>query len=146
MQKGPWENEPEGIKMTPIDTNQAAIAKFLRSNGAKVDSTTKMGGGFPDLLVTYRGLVAVVEVKQPGRKLRPDQVKWHNLRPGMVFIIHSEDEAGTLLRMIDELMTFLRACALSSENEDGRFPALGEILLQSEVAYDHRPRRKARSR
>jgi hypothetical protein len=54
------------------DKNQQVIVDALRAVGAFVFDAALVGGGFPDLIVAYRGVVHLVEVKNPensyGRK------------------------------------------------------------------------------
>lgn len=50
-----------------VDDNQAAIVAALRQAGASVAITSGVGGGFPDLVVGYRGANYLMEVKD-GRK------------------------------------------------------------------------------
>jgi hypothetical protein len=49
------------------DANHSAIGKALRAIGASVADTSRVGGGFPDLVVGYRGKTLLLEVKD-GRK------------------------------------------------------------------------------
>jgi len=86
------------------DTNQPEIVKWFRAHGAQVSSTTKMGGGFPDLLVTYKGFHAMVEVKRLGETLRPNQERWHKTRQGLTFVVHDIDEAQLVLIAIDDIV------------------------------------------
>lgn len=57
---------------TKIDKNQKAIVEALEAAGASVLVTSRMGSGFPDLVVGLRGKNILIEVKNPensyGRK------------------------------------------------------------------------------
>lgn len=65
----------------------------LRSVGASVFSTATIGKGFPDLVVGFRGVTYLMEVKAPTGKLRPAQtaflLKWR----GRAVVVHSVEEA-----------------------------------------------------
>ena len=58
------------------DKNQAAIVAALRQIGVSVLLLSPLGVGAPDLLCSYRGRLTLVELKTPGGKLRPSQVRW----------------------------------------------------------------------
>ena len=81
------------------DENHAAVVDALRSMGATVHSAAAMGDGFPDLVVGYRGLTHLVEVKSgakapSARKLTPAQVAWHSAwRGGPVLVVTNPLEA-----------------------------------------------------
>lgn len=81
-----------------VDANQAEIVAALRKAGAKVEHMHAMGGGFPDLLVMWRGVLTLLEVKDgnkppSARKLTPDQVKWHAEWKECVFVVESVEQA-----------------------------------------------------
>lgn len=64
-----------------IDDNQAEIVAALRDSGATVHSLAAMGKGCPDLLVGFRGVTYLLEVKDgskppSARKTTPDQDAW----------------------------------------------------------------------
>lgn len=63
-------------KYGKTDLNQNEIVKALRQVGAKVTSTASIGGGFPDIVVIYRGKVYLFEIKQKGEWLTDDQQEW----------------------------------------------------------------------
>lgn len=50
------------------DLNQDAIVAELLAFGCSVRKTHQLGGGFPDLVVGWRGRTLLVEVKQPGKE------------------------------------------------------------------------------
>lgn len=80
------------------DANQAAIVRTLRQAGASVQPIHMVGSGTPDLLVGYRGLNFVLEVKDgskppSARRLTPDEREWHDAWRGQVWIVETEDEA-----------------------------------------------------
>ena len=83
-----------------VDANQAAIVAVLRKMGASVQSLAAIGGGCVDLLVGYRGVNHVVEIKDGDkppskRRLTDDQVDWHrNWRGGAVVMLESAAEAA----------------------------------------------------
>jgi hypothetical protein len=77
-----------------IDQNQPEIVEALRAAGHYVQSTAMMGRGFPDLLAVKKsGLPVLLEVKMPGERLTPDELKWHRAFPGPVFVVCSIEEA-----------------------------------------------------
>jgi len=86
-----------------IDDNQQAIVNILRTAGATVVLLSSVGKGVPDLLVGFRGVTLLMEIKDgkkppSDRKLTTDQQKWHaEWRGGALAIVDSADSA---LRMI----------------------------------------------
>jgi len=81
------------------DANHAEIVQALRAIGCRVQDLSRVGGGVPDLLVGWRGRLALIEIKDgakvpSARALTPDQVKWHAEWQGMpVAVVKSADEA-----------------------------------------------------
>lgn len=69
------------MRAARTDANHAAIVKALRQIGASVFDASRVGGGFPDLVVGYRGRNFLLEVKDgkksPSRRqLTEAQVKF----------------------------------------------------------------------
>jgi Holliday junction resolvase len=69
-------------RMARVDGNQAAIVKDLRQIGCEVQHLHTIGKGCPDLLVAFKGVWYLVEVKDGEKpaaqqKLTPDEVAWH---------------------------------------------------------------------
>lgn len=75
------------------DANQKEIVAVLRSVGASVQSLAPVGHGVPDLLVGFRGITYLIEVKTPTGKLTPDQIRWHGDWRGGVGICITADDA-----------------------------------------------------
>jgi len=75
------------------DRNHAEIRDCLRKMGVKVFDTSRLGGGFPDLVACHRGRVYLFEVKMPGCKLTPDEVEFHREYDGYVSIVYSVEDA-----------------------------------------------------
>lgn len=87
------------MKFAKIDANQTQVVEALRAAGATVQSLATIGKGCPDLLVGYRGVTVLLEVKD-GRKpasqqkLTLDQEKWHsNWGGGILAVVNSPDAA-----------------------------------------------------
>ena len=80
------------------DANQTEIVETLRTVGATVQPLHSVGVGCPDLLVGFRGLNYLIEVKDgrkppSERKLTPDQVEWHSEWTGQVDIAEWPEDA-----------------------------------------------------
>ena len=86
-----------------IDANQEQIVAALRAMGATVRIVTQ-GNGLPDLLVGFRVMTILMEVKDgqkvpSARKLTPAEQKFfEEWRGGIVAIVNSVDEAIDLLK------------------------------------------------
>lgn len=57
------------------DSTHRDIRDGLRRLGCDVEDTADLGDDFPDLVVGYRGITYLLEVKSPGKKLRPGQAE-----------------------------------------------------------------------
>jgi hypothetical protein len=81
-----------------IDANQPEIVKALRAAGASVQSLADLGRGVPDLLVGWRGINLLFEVKDgakrpSARRLTPGEEQWHRRWRGQVVVVESVDDA-----------------------------------------------------
>ena len=60
----------------------------LRAAGASVVDVSQVGQGLPDLIVGRGGITRLLEVKEPGGRLKPDQIAfiatWRGLEPRVV--------------------------------------------------------------
>jgi len=75
------------------DGNHKAIAQRLEELGCSVADTSQVGGSFPDLVVGLLGRDYLVEVKEVGKFLTDDQVKFHqNWRGEPPVTIWTEDQ------------------------------------------------------
>jgi len=80
------------------DANHAAIVATLRAIGASVVSLADIGGGCPDLLVGYRGVNLLLEVKDgnkppSARKLTQAEQKFFGDWRGIVYIVFNDSDA-----------------------------------------------------
>lgn len=85
-----------------VDANQKQIVKALRQAGATVQHLHAVGAGCPDLLVGFRRINYLMEVKDgkkppSARKLTADQVEWHDEWRGWAHVVKSVDEALAVL-------------------------------------------------
>ena len=72
-----------------VDKNQPAIVAALREAGATVEQLHAVGHGCPDLVVGFRGVNYLMEIKNPfGRlKLTYSQRAWHGRWRGQVVVV-----------------------------------------------------------
>ena len=85
-----------------IDTNQTQLVHQLRQIGASVYPTHTVGGGFPDLVVGYRGVNYLFEVKNPTmppskQRLTPEEAQLHDTWAGRIHIVRTLDECLAIL-------------------------------------------------
>ena len=85
-----------------IDRNQPAIVSALRDVGASVQSLASLGDGVPDILVEFRKVLFLMEIKDPAkppskRQLTPDQVEWHRRWGGPVHIVETIEDAFNVI-------------------------------------------------
>lgn len=81
-----------------VDQNQLEIIKALMAIGCTVADTSRAGEGFPDLVVGYKGVNHLLEVKDgsksPSRRtLTPSQVSFHFKWRGRVSVVTNAEEA-----------------------------------------------------
>lgn len=84
------------------DKNQQEIMDCLRKMGAVVHDLSKNGKGIPDLLIGYRGLTSLAEVKSSTKATyTKDQDKFNaDWKGDKVFRINDLDDA---IKLIEEL-------------------------------------------
>ena len=85
-----------------VDDNQKEIVKVFRAMGATVQHLHYVGKGCPDVLVGFRGINELVEIKDGAkppsqRKLTNDEQEWHKAWNGSITIIDSIDQATMLI-------------------------------------------------
>ena len=90
------------MRAKKVDLNQMEIVATLRKIGATVQSLASVGNGCPDLLVGFRGINYLMEVKDgdkapSAQKLTLYQVLWHIEWCGKVHIVRSVDDAFQVL-------------------------------------------------
>jgi len=94
------------MRTKKTDDNQAEIVQSLRKIGASVQDLSGVGGGCPDLLVGFRGVNYLMEIKRntergvvkPSEsKLNARQVEWHGVWNGQVCVVRTPEEAINLI-------------------------------------------------
>ena len=81
-----------------IDANQVATVKALRDCGMSVCLLSAVGKGVPDLLVGWRGVNVLIELKDGAKKpseqsLTKDQQDFHATWNGQVIVANSPTAA-----------------------------------------------------
>lgn len=76
-----------------VDANQGEIVDALRAVGASVQDLHELGRGVPDLLVGWRGVNVLMEVKAQGGALNDRETRWHSEWRGQVAVVRSVEEA-----------------------------------------------------
>lgn len=81
-----------------IDSNQNEIVAALRKiPNLSVQITSQLGNGFVDLVIGYRGINYLIELKdgkkpKSAQKLTPDEELWHSKWNGQKAVCNSLDE------------------------------------------------------
>lgn len=79
-----------GYRRVKRDANHAEIARALRAAGRTVVDLAKVGGGVPDLLVSWPGGLVLMEVKAPGGRVLASQdefrASWRGPRGSLVVV------------------------------------------------------------
>ena len=82
------------IRAARTDENQKTIVEILRKHHMEVQHLHSVGKGCPDLLVGYKGVNVLLEIKRDEtKKLTPDQVIWHHNWRGQVATVATAEEA-----------------------------------------------------
>lgn len=81
-----------------IDENQPDIVQVLRGVGASVQILSQVGQGCPDLLVGFRSVNWLLEVKNPNmpksdQALTKDEKAWHQDWQGQRAIVWTPQDA-----------------------------------------------------
>jgi hypothetical protein len=86
-----------------VDSNHSDIVKTLRDLGCSVFDTSRVAGGFPDLVVGRNNKTVLVEVKADEKsKFTPAQELFMmNWRGSTVVRIDSVDSAIRLVKLLD---------------------------------------------
>lgn len=85
------------------DANQREIVDALRKAGASVHVTSSLGGGFPDLVVGFRGKNYLMEIKRPkpGEPLlTEDETAFLEAWEGQAYVVTSVRQALAMLGAI----------------------------------------------
>jgi Holliday junction resolvase len=98
------------MRYAKVDANQTAVVSALRAAGASVQSLASVGKGVPDLLIGFRGVNLLMEVKdgnkaKSAQKLTEDQLKWHGQWLGPISIVDGPEAALRALGVICEIPT-----------------------------------------
>ena len=84
------------------DANQNAVVAYLRNLGMSVCILSPMGKGIPDLLVGWRGLNVLLELKDGAKppsaqELTADERDWHAKWAGQLDTVNSPEAAARVV-------------------------------------------------
>lgn len=85
-----------------VDNTQSQIVLALRQAGAFVWDCSRLGNGFPDLLVAHRGTLYLLECKSPGGRLTPREQEFIQRCPVPVHIVYSPEDALRAVGILEE--------------------------------------------
>jgi hypothetical protein len=87
-----------------VDANHAIVVKALRNLGCSVFDTSRVAGGFPDLVVGKNQKTVLVEVKRDEKaKFTPSQDLFMlNWKGSTVCRIHDVEGVINLVKMLDK--------------------------------------------
>lgn len=85
-----------------IDINQSEIVSKLRQIGCSVAVTSSLGKGFPDIVVGYRGVNHLFEIKNDKmppskRKLTAPEKNWMEAWKGSAYVVKNFEECLEIL-------------------------------------------------
>ena len=87
-----------GVQRCQTDSNHTAVMDALRAAAMKPVSTASLGSGFPDIVVGFRGINVMLEVKDGAkfpsqRALTADEKTFHETWPGQICVVESPEAA-----------------------------------------------------
>ena len=87
-----------GRRASKVDINQPKIVSDLRTiPGVRVTDLSKVGMGCPDILVGYRGVNWLIEIKsewaKEGKEFTAMQERWHDEWTGQKAVVWSFEQA-----------------------------------------------------
>jgi hypothetical protein len=87
------------------DGNHDEVVEALEKHGAEIQSLAGVGYGCPDIVLSYEGVTALVEIKDgskppSGRKLTDKEKEFVSRWKAPVYIVNSPGEAIELLRKL----------------------------------------------
>ena len=87
-----------------VDANHSIIVKAFREMGCSVFDTSRVAGGFPDILVGRNGKTALVEIKADAKaKFTPAQQAFMlNWKGSTVCRIHDIEGAINLVKTLEK--------------------------------------------
>lgn len=91
------------MRAARVDGNHVQVVEALRRAGMTVQSLAGVGKGCPDLLVGFRGLNVLLEVKDgekppSARQLTVDETEWQQTWGGQVVTVgHAETAVNAVL-------------------------------------------------
>lgn len=85
------------------DANQTDLVKQIRACGMSVAVTHRLGDGFPDIVVGWKGQNKLCEIKDPNqipskRKLSPEEEKFFMSWKGQIDIVETLDDVLNLFK------------------------------------------------
>ena len=87
-----------------VDANQAEIVADLRKCGASVHDLHEVGSGCPDIVVGFRGVNYLIEIKALDEKLNIRQITWHREWQGQVSIARTSEEALHIIGVLPPII------------------------------------------
>lgn len=83
------------------DANQKTIVADLRKAGATVFDLHSVGKGCPDILVGFRGVTYLIEIKTDTGSFTDRQYEWFALWEGQVSVARTSEEALRIIGAIE---------------------------------------------
>lgn len=93
------------MRIRKVDANQSKLVEQMRQiPGVGVKHTHMVGDGFGDVVIGFRGVNYLFEIKDPdkppsARKLTPDEQRFHDEWPGSIHIVEKIEDVFRILNL-----------------------------------------------
>ena len=91
-----------GKTLCTRDANQEEIIDALEKVGASVIDAAGVGRGFPDLVVGFRGITYLIEIKSDSGQFTIPQCEWFALWNGKADVARTSEEALRIIGAITQ--------------------------------------------
>lgn len=117
-----------------VDGNQEDIVKALRKIGATVTLLHRLGGGVPDLLVSFRQRWYVMECKTGKGEHTPDQLRWIAEQRAPVYTVTSAIQAVEFIKDVppDWLLGLTAHASKRTHICEGPGPGSKDLMAQED--------------
>ena len=87
-----------------VDQNHSEMKDHFERLGCKVADAARLGGGFPDFVVSLHKQTVLVEIKSKDGKLSPEQERFHREWKGEIYEARTLDDVIAIVAAMKKRM------------------------------------------